>query len=108
MRSMAGSRTRASEAALDLGAVELRDRLAAGALKVADLAEAAIARIEATEPELRAWAWFEPEFVRAQARALDAHRATGRPIAGSILGANFRTGLQICRCPTGSWRARSM
>ena len=78
---MAGSRTRASEAALDLGAVELRDRLAAGALKVADLAEAAIARIEATEPELRAWAWFEPEFVRAQARALDAHRATGRPIA---------------------------
>ena len=49
-------------------------------MKAADLAEAAIARIEATEPELRAWAWFEPEFVRAQARALDAHRGTGRPI----------------------------
>ena len=73
-------RARPPEAALDLGAVALRDRLAAGALKAADLAEAAIARIEATEPELRAWAWFDPEFVRAQAKALDAHRATGRPI----------------------------
>ena len=73
-------RARPPEAALDLGAVALRDRLAAGALKAADLAEAAIARIEATEPEIRAWAWFDPEFVRAQAKALDAHRATGRPI----------------------------
>ena len=69
-----------SEAVLDLGAVVLRDRLAAGALKAADLAEAVIARIEATEPEIRAWAWFEPEFVRAQARALDAHRGSGRPV----------------------------
>ena len=73
-------RARPPEAALDLGAVALRDRLAAGALKAADLAEAAIARIEATEPEIRAWAWFDPEFVRAQAKALDAHRATGRPV----------------------------
>jgi Asp-tRNA(Asn)/Glu-tRNA(Gln) amidotransferase A subunit family amidase len=65
---------------LDLGAVGLRDRLATGALKAVDLAEAAIARIEATEPGIRAFAWFDPESVRAQARALDAHRATGRPI----------------------------
>lgn len=71
---------RPPEAPLDLGAVALRDRLAAGALTVAGLAEAAIARIEATEPGLRAWAWFDPEFVRTQARALDAHRGTGRPI----------------------------
>jgi Asp-tRNA(Asn)/Glu-tRNA(Gln) amidotransferase A subunit family amidase len=63
-----------------LGAVELRDRLAAGALRAADLAEALIARIAETEPELQAWAWFEPDFVRAQARALDARRATGRPV----------------------------
>ena len=73
-------RARLSEAVLDLGALVLRDRLAAGALKAADLAEAAIARIEATEPEIRAWAWFEPEFIRAQARALDAHRGSGRPV----------------------------
>jgi Asp-tRNA(Asn)/Glu-tRNA(Gln) amidotransferase A subunit family amidase len=79
MRSTA-RRPRPSEAALDLGAVALRDRLAAGALKAADVAEAAVARIEATEPEVRAWAWFDAEFVRAQGRALDAHRGTGRPV----------------------------
>jgi Asp-tRNA(Asn)/Glu-tRNA(Gln) amidotransferase A subunit family amidase len=73
-------RVRPPEAVLDLGAVALRDRLAAGALKAADLAEAAIARIEATESEVRAWTWFQPDFVRAQAKALDAQRATGRPI----------------------------
>jgi aspartyl-tRNA(Asn)/glutamyl-tRNA(Gln) amidotransferase subunit A len=73
-------RARPPEAALDLGAVVLRDRLAAGALKAADLAEATIARIEATDPEIRAWAWFDAESVRAQAKALDAHRGTGRPI----------------------------
>jgi Asp-tRNA(Asn)/Glu-tRNA(Gln) amidotransferase A subunit family amidase len=78
-------RFRPSEAVLDLGAVALRDRLAAGALKAVDLAEAAIARFEATEPEVRAWAWFEPDFVRAQAKALDGHRASGRPI-GSLHG----------------------
>ena len=39
-------RARPPEAVLDLGAVALRDRLAAGALKAVDLAEAAIARIE--------------------------------------------------------------
>ncbi len=73
-------RPRPPEAALDLAAVALRDRLAAGALTVGDLAEAVIARIAATEPGLRAWAWFDPEFVRAEARVLDAHRVTGRPI----------------------------
>jgi Asp-tRNA(Asn)/Glu-tRNA(Gln) amidotransferase A subunit family amidase len=62
-----------------LGGVELRDRIARGALKAADLVEALIAHIGATEPELRAWAWFDPDFVRAQAKALDAHRAAGRP-----------------------------
>jgi Asp-tRNA(Asn)/Glu-tRNA(Gln) amidotransferase A subunit family amidase len=85
MPSTAARRPRPPEAALDLDAVALRDRLAAGALKAADLAEAAIARIEATEPEVRAWAWFDPAFVRAQARALDAHRGTGRPL-GALHG----------------------
>lgn len=68
------------DAILDLGAIELRDRLARGALKAADLAQAALERIALLEPELRAWAWLDGEHVLAQARALDAHRATGRPI----------------------------
>ena len=63
-----------------LGAVELRDRLAGGALRAIDVAEAFLARIAATEPEIRAWAWFDPAHVRAQARALDTNRAAGRPI----------------------------
>jgi aspartyl-tRNA(Asn)/glutamyl-tRNA(Gln) amidotransferase subunit A len=73
-------RPRPPDAALDLGAVALRDRLAAGALTAADLAEAAIARIEATDAHIRAWTWFDPDFVRARARELDSRRGTGRPI----------------------------
>lgn len=62
------------------GAVELRDRLSSGALDALALAESYIARIEAREPQVGAWAWFDPEFVRSQARALDAHRRAGRPL----------------------------
>ena len=69
----------------DLDAVEMRDRLAAGALRATELAEALITRIAATEPAIRAFTWFDPAFVRAQATGLDAHRATGRPI-GALHG----------------------
>ncbi|WP_102106737.1 amidase [Oceaniglobus roseus] len=62
------------------GAVELRERLAAGTLDALALAEACIARIEAREPEIGAWAWFDADFVRSQARALDAQRKAGRPL----------------------------
>lgn len=65
---------------MTLGAVELRDRLAAGALKAEDLVNACLARIAAREPEVQAWAWLEGEHALEQARRLDAHRASGRPI----------------------------
>jgi Asp-tRNA(Asn)/Glu-tRNA(Gln) amidotransferase A subunit family amidase len=68
------------EALLGLGALELRDRMARGALRAVDLAEACLARIAATEPELRAWAWADPDHARAGAKALDDCRAAGRPI----------------------------
>lgn len=64
---------------LALDAVTLRERIATGALRALDVAEACLARIEAREGEVRAWAWLDPDFVRAQARGLDAHRASGRP-----------------------------
>ncbi len=70
----------AAEALLPLGAVELRDRLARGALTAVDLVEACIARIEAREDEVRAWAWFDPDFAREQARGLDTYRKSGRAI----------------------------
>jgi Asp-tRNA(Asn)/Glu-tRNA(Gln) amidotransferase A subunit family amidase len=63
----------------------LRDRLASGALRASELAEALIARIEAREPEIGAFAWFDADFVRQQAKALDALRQSGRPI-GALHG----------------------
>ncbi len=65
---------------LGLPAVELRDRLASGAVKAADLAEALIARIATVEPRVGAFAWFDPDFLRAQAAGADKHRAMGRPV----------------------------
>lgn len=65
---------------ITLDALTLRDRLASGALSAVDLAEVVIARIESREPTVRAWAWFDPDFLRQQAAGLDAHRKSGRPI----------------------------
>lgn len=67
-------------ALLGLGAVMLRDRLAGGALKAAELAEALIARIAATNEGIGAFAWFDADFLRAQAAAADRHRSAGRPL----------------------------
>lgn len=65
---------------LMLGAVELRDRLASGALDALTLVEACLARIAARDGEVRAWAHVDPEFARHQAKAMDALRRSGRPI----------------------------
>jgi aspartyl-tRNA(Asn)/glutamyl-tRNA(Gln) amidotransferase subunit A len=70
----------ADAALFDLDAVALRDRLAAGALRTVELAEACLARIAEREPEVQAWAWLDGDHVLAQARALDEHRAAGRAI----------------------------
>jgi Asp-tRNA(Asn)/Glu-tRNA(Gln) amidotransferase A subunit family amidase len=69
-----------AEALMPLGAAALRDRMATGALRALDLVETCIARIEAREDEVRAWAWFDADFVREQARGLDAYRSSGRAI----------------------------
>ncbi|MEX0759948.1 MAG: amidase, partial [Tistlia sp.] len=60
--------------------LELRDRLASGALSAAEVAEAFLARCEAVEAEVRAFAFLDPAHVRAQAERLDAHRKHGRPL----------------------------
>jgi hypothetical protein len=57
----------------------MRDRLAQGALRAADIVEACLAVIAAREPEVQAWAWLDGDHAMAQAKALDAHRAVGRP-----------------------------
>ncbi|PWR03903.1 amidase [Meridianimarinicoccus roseus] len=68
---------RASLLAID--ACTLRDRLATGAIRAIDLVEACLAQVAERDPEVRAFAWIDPEHARAQARALDEHRLRGRP-----------------------------
>ncbi|GGF57218.1 glutamyl-tRNA amidotransferase subunit A [Paracoccus acridae] len=65
---------------LGLDAVELRDRLASGALRAADLVRACLARIAELEPQIGAWAWIDNDHALAQAERLDQWRQSGRPL----------------------------
>ena len=65
---------------VSLSAVELRDRLASGALSAEEVAEAFLAQIREREPETHAFVHLDEGFVRDQARRLDAARRTGRPV----------------------------
>ncbi len=69
-----------TDAVLGLGAVELRDRLASGALKAVDLVEACLARIAELEPQIGAWAWLDGDHALQQARRLDQRRQSGKPL----------------------------
>jgi amidase len=68
-----------------LPAREILRRVADGDLSVEAVAESCIDRIEAREPALRAWSFFDPELVRRQARALDRAGARG-PLHGLPIG----------------------
>ncbi|MDJ0858479.1 MAG: amidase [Dinoroseobacter sp.] len=70
----------ATDAIIALDAATLRDRIASGALSAEEVTEAFLSQISAREPEVQAWAWHDPEYARSQAKALDAHRKSGRPI----------------------------
>ncbi|WP_428926843.1 amidase [Marinibacterium sp. SX1] len=54
-------------------------------LSATDTAETIITAIAAREPEVRAWAWFDAEALRAQAAALDARPERG-PLHGVPVG----------------------
>ncbi|WP_108482220.1 amidase [Oceaniglobus ichthyenteri] len=58
----------------------LRDKIAQGAVSVADTAAHYIKLIEAAEPEIGAFAWFDADYVRKQAEMLDNQRSAGRAI----------------------------
>ena len=64
---------------MELNALALRSRLAAGELCALEVAEAMIARIAVREPEIRAWAHFDADRALEQARALDCRRDAGHP-----------------------------
>jgi aspartyl-tRNA(Asn)/glutamyl-tRNA(Gln) amidotransferase subunit A len=65
---------------LTLDVVELRDRLASGAVRAVEYVEACLERIAEVEPQVQAWAWLDSDHAIAQARALDARRQSGAPI----------------------------
>jgi Asp-tRNA(Asn)/Glu-tRNA(Gln) amidotransferase A subunit family amidase len=62
--------------------------LAAGRTTARGIAEAHLDTIARREPVLRAFAWFDPNRVRAQADAVDTRRKAGRtaPLDGAIIG----------------------
>jgi Asp-tRNA(Asn)/Glu-tRNA(Gln) amidotransferase A subunit family amidase len=69
-----------AQAVLELGAVEMRARLASEAMRAVDLVQACLARIEEFEPQVGAWAWLDGDHALQQARRLDHLRQSGKPI----------------------------
>ncbi|MBU2288801.1 MAG: amidase, partial [Gammaproteobacteria bacterium] len=66
-------------------AVELRDAIMARRTTAEAVAQAAIARIVAREPDVHAWEVFAPELALAQARRVDAALAAGGAASGAGL-----------------------
>lgn len=88
-------------ALIGASALELRERLATGALRAVELARAFVARIEEREHEIGAWAWWDRQFILDQASALDARRASGKPI-GRLHGlpVGIKDTIDTARIPT--------
>ena len=63
-----------------MSAREIRDRIAKGELTAMEVANALLARIAELEPKIRAWAWLDPDYVRAQAASLDAWQKARKPL----------------------------
>lgn len=70
---------------LSLDTLELRARLASGAVSALEVTEACLDRIAERDDAVRAWAWIDPGYARDQAQKLDAHRKAGRPL-GALHG----------------------
>ncbi|WP_193336066.1 amidase [Devosia beringensis] len=64
-----------------LDAATIATRVAAGTLSVADVAESLIARVDARDADVRAWAWFDRDLLRDRASLLDEV-----PIKGPLHG----------------------
>lgn len=68
-----------------LTAIEAAGQIRDGRLSSVELVESCLARIEETEPTLRAWAYLDRENALTQAAALDRIRKAGRPV-GALHG----------------------
>ncbi|QDY71489.1 amidase [Qingshengfaniella alkalisoli] len=88
---------------IELDAVALRDRIARGELAALDVVEAYIEQIRQREPEVQAWIWHDPDFARHQAKQLDAHRKSGKPL-GRLHGlpVGIKDVIDTQKIPTGN------
>jgi Asp-tRNA(Asn)/Glu-tRNA(Gln) amidotransferase A subunit family amidase len=65
---------------IDLMAVEARDRIAKGDITAEAYTKACLDQIAARDKDVDAWAHLDPAYALEQARALDKHRASGKPL----------------------------
>jgi Asp-tRNA(Asn)/Glu-tRNA(Gln) amidotransferase A subunit family amidase len=86
---------------LELPAPIMRDRLASGAMRSTEIAEAVIARVEAQNAGAGVLAWFDAGFVRRQAEALDLFRGRGLAL-GPLHGVPvvIEDTIDVARIPT--------
>ncbi|MCC9624434.1 amidase [Thalassospira sp. MA62] len=88
---------------LTLDVVDLRDRLASGAVRAVEYVEACLARIADIDPDIQAWAWLDGDHALSQARALDKQRQSGAaigPLHGIPVG--LKDVIDTAGIPTGN------
>ena len=74
---------------IELSATEAARKIRDGEITSEELVQACLERIEASEPEVQAWAHLDPEYALEQARARDAARQSGAacgPLHGVPVG----------------------
>jgi amidase len=76
--------------------------LRAGKISIPELAEAHIAQIERLNPQLNAFADFDPERVRAQARRLSASKDHSGPLYGLPVTVKSSIATAGYKCEIGS------
>ena len=65
--------------------VDLRERLASGAVDAEKVVASCLEQIAAREPDVQAWAWLDSDYALKQARLLDSKRRSGAAI-GALHG----------------------
>jgi Asp-tRNA(Asn)/Glu-tRNA(Gln) amidotransferase A subunit family amidase len=60
--------------------LELRDKIAGGAIRATDLARACLDQVRAVDGTVRAWAWLDESYVMAEAERLDTWQQEGRAL----------------------------
>ena len=93
--------TRTSDVVL-APAVRQLELLRSGAITVTELADAHIAQIERLNPKLNAFADFDPERVRKQARAMDVAKEPRGPLHGLPVTVKSSIATAGYRCEIGS------